>query len=115
MVFRIPISGRGMVAFFLLILVASTITAPMTQAKPPNCIRQDEGDPGDGVLQPAATSSVELIPDPRAVNRPLFIVNLVPMPDGRFLPVFQLWDWDGSSGFQLENRVNEEGRWHHAP
>lgn len=77
-----------------------------------------EGDPGDGVLQPAP----QVVPEPSSPvggNRlPVFQVTLIPMGDQHYLPVFEFYQ-DGKEFFLLTrhplSRVLHEGRWHHAP
>ena len=118
MVSRILVAGRRLAVSTLLLCLLSLLAfPPSASARNTYAIRDGhEGDPGDGVLNP--TPVVEPPPAPKGTGLPVFIVTMVMTEDNRFLPVFQVVGFSGSSllpGTHIGFLASQEGRWHRAP
>jgi len=118
MVSRLLVAGRHLAVHSLLLCLLSLLVfVPAASARNPYAIRDGhEGDPGDGVLEPAPV--VDPKPTPGDDIFPVFIITMVPMGNNTFLPVFQF------TGFSGTHRLNnsdygflpvQDGRWHRAP
>jgi len=118
MVSRLLAAGRNLAVLSLLLsLLAMLAFAPSAMARNENVLRDGhEGDPGDGVLNPAPVVDPE--PNPAVKLFPVFIIMMVPQDDNSFLPVFQLTGFTGSPRVnypQARMFAVQEGRWHNAP
>ncbi len=116
MVSRNFVAGRRLAVlslfFFLLTLVAWPSAA--SAAIRHRVVEGNEGDPGDGVLNPAPQASPA--PSVKRDSSPTFNVTLILMDDNTFLPVFQMVVFPGApwSSHAAIKKV-QEGRWHRAP
>jgi len=102
---------------FLFLLVVLFLFAPDTQARN-NYDYTDvvEGDPGDGVLRPVP--QVEPNPIPKGSGLPVFVLELVDLGNGQYLPIFNFSRIPGAPvifGPMHLQRTNNDGRWHRAP
>ncbi len=117
MVSRILLAVPRRAMAFLFLLAVLLLSAPGTQAKNPYEMH-NEGDPGDGVLQPRP----HVIPEPEPVAKgyfvPAYFLVLIDLGNNQFIPVFQVSDFSETPtifGPGSLRRNISEGRWHRAP
>ncbi len=118
MVSLMLVAGRHLAVFALfLCLLCSLALPPDALARNPYQIRDGhEGDPGDGVLDPAPV--VDPHPTPKGRPLPIFTVIMIMTDDNSFVPMFQIVGFTGTpllSHTRLAELAVQEGRWHRAP
>ena len=118
MVSRLFVASRHLAVLSILVCLLTLLVFPAeVTARNPYAMRDGhEGDPGDGVLNPAP--EVDPIPTPKEAGVPVFTLTLIPMGDNQFQPVFQLVGYYGTPWFsnpKTESRIVMNRGWHRAP
>ena len=118
MVSRFLVASCRLARISLLVCLLSLLVFPPTaSARNPYTIRDGhEGDPGDGVLNPAPVQDPD--PTPKDDLIPLFTLRMIPVGGQRFIAVYQFTSFrrinrpaPHQTGFQLVT----DWRWHRAP
>ena len=118
MVSQISWFGR-LLAVMLLLLCLTTLTLTPDAAWAKNRFTYTdghEGDPGDGVLNPAqpAVDPDPVLP-PKGDSPLVFFLTFVDRGDGQLIPILHLRTIGRQPGLRMTMPPISEGRWHRAP